>query len=210
MRSAKVWAGRVLACGHGREPLGPECEKVLHNWRRRRGRGQHGSGHDRKSRRNARACCERPGDHQQTLYQREQLHRQPACAPAPTRDGSRATSALSWRKFRALVAQDIIRKNFILNLIKSLKSRVQNAITEHHEATLISSGAYALLGSGGPRCNAWSCRCQGAPVRTVCAWCAQRARMRRNAHKVEVSVRMRSACTLCGSAPSSGSTRCTP
>ena len=67
-------AGRVLACGHGRKPLGPECEKVLHNWRRRRGRGQHGSGHDRKTRRNARACRERPGDHQQTLYQRQQLH----------------------------------------------------------------------------------------------------------------------------------------
>ena len=75
MRSAKVWVGRVLACGHGRKPLGPECEKVLHNWRRRRGLGQHGSGHDRKARRDARACHERPGDHQHTLYQREQLHR---------------------------------------------------------------------------------------------------------------------------------------
>ena len=100
MRSAKVWAGRVLACGHGRKPLGPECEKVLHNWRRRRGLGQHGSGHDRKARRNARACRERPGDHQQTLYQREQLHRQPATRKQQ-RDGSRApsSSALSWRKF---------------------------------------------------------------------------------------------------------------
>ena len=73
--SAKVWAGRVLACGHGRKPLGPECEKVRHQWRRRRGRGQHGSGHDRKARRNARACRERPGDHQQTLCQ-QQLHSQ--------------------------------------------------------------------------------------------------------------------------------------
>ena len=90
--SAKVWAGRVLACGHGRKPLGPECEKVLHNWRRRRGLGQHGSGHDRKARRNARACRERPGDHQQTLYQREQLHRQ--LRPAAVR----SSLALSWRK----------------------------------------------------------------------------------------------------------------
>ena len=96
MRSAKVWAGRVLACGHGRKPLGPECEKVLHNWRCRRGRGQHGSGHDRKARRNARACRERPGDHQQTLYQREQLHRQPA-TPSSSATARTRGQALSWR-----------------------------------------------------------------------------------------------------------------
>ena len=175
MRSAKVWAGRVLACGHGRKPLGPECEKVLHNWRRRRGLGQHGSGHDRKARRNARACRERPGGHQQTLYQREQLHRQPATRKQQ-RDGSRAVPRSPG------ASSAILRRggkgSFIP--VKGVKIKGRKGYERSHGATLISWGVYALLGSGGPRCNAWSCRCQGAPVRTghahimriAYAWCA--------------------------------------
>ena len=99
----------------------------------------------------------------------------------------RASSSATAREHRAVprspgASSAILRRggkgSFIR--VKGVKIKGRKGYERSHGATLISWGVYALHGSGGPRCNAWSCRCQGAPVRTghahimriAYAWCA--------------------------------------